>query len=615
MNIDKPAILATGGATLVCLLSWILLPSLQSGERKADSVASEHVERARRMMFDYNPGLAYRSTLLQQLADTDVDVDKLDTVAENAADEYGEQFTANWAAFTPLDFNQENPRPVKAPPANPGSQIREGIKTRTSLTAANNQLLKDAQEEIDLAITAAGDSQGVTAEATRLKAVILYQRGLAERVRGGLIRAQADDHRRDLIRAANEAAQWTTGKTLVVDSGVDDQIKKVEGEVANVESQLTAEQKELAALDATVKTTETKIAASRAQADQAREAMEKLQRDGVDFSDPKGSEAFAENLKTLDKTYREAIRLVQSLEAGDMPKAQIDAGGDFLRGRYLENGSPKDITVSPGLARFRDERTILAAVVEGRKQAVADLRSDLQRLEGIRTAGEASQTDAARRIGEALPLAAQAFEEISRVESEAAAVEDAALKLFEEAAKTAQTAAGAIDTWISSARERTQNLAAEVKERSAFAERENDDWMAGHIAAQAADARLERAWIYYDRFASATENVRVLTDAKATLGLNEADPAAEQTKADEARTKGIEEVTKAMETLEKAHRRAEKHWTLTAQAAGTTYLLSLFGNTDYTADAVATYRDALKGRETDKTTEKLAARLKRLEQR
>jgi hypothetical protein len=257
----------------------------------------------------------------------------------------------------------------------------------------------------------------------------------------------------------------------------------------------------------------------------------------------------------------------------------------------------------------------LAAVVEGRKQALADLKSDLQRLKGIRTAGEASQTDAVRRIGEASPLAAKAFEEISRVESEAATVEDAALKVLEEAAKTAQAAAGANDAWVSSAREHTQNLAAEIKERSAFAERENDEWMAGHIAAQTADARLEKAWIYYDRFASATENVRVLTDAKATLGLNEADPAAEQTKADEARTKGIEEVTKAMEVLEKAHRRAERHWTLTAQAAGTTYLLSLFGNTDYTADAIATYRDALKGRETDKTTEKLAARLRRLEQR
>lgn len=615
MNFDKQTLMATGGATLVCLATWILLPSLQSGEQKAESAASVHIERARRMMYEYNPALAYRSTLLQQLADTDVDVEKLDDLSEEAAEKYGERFAASWAAITPVDFNDQGARPARAPAANPGAQVREGVKTRAALTAANNQLLKDAQAEIDAALEAAGDSQVASAEATRLKAVILHHRGLAERVRAGLIRADADEHRRDLVRATNEAAQWTTGKSLVADSGVDGQIAGLKEEIGKVETTLAGEQKELAAIEAKVKEAESKIAAAKTQADRARAEMEQLQRSGVDFSDPKGSQNFAASIEKLDAEYRQAIRVVQTLEAGDLPKAQIDASGDFLRGRYLENGSPKDLTTAPGLARFRDEQTILAVVVEGRKQAVVDLKSDLKRLEGIKAAAELSQADAERRIGEALPLAGDAFDQLSKMESEAATIEDAALKLLDEAAKTAQTASTNMDAWVSAARERTQNLAAEVKDRSAFAERENDDWMAGHIAAQAADARLERAWIYYDRFASATENVRVLNDAKATLGLKEADPDAEQAKADDARTKGIDEVNKAMDVLQKAHGRTEKHWTLTAQGAGTTYLLALFGHADYTADVVEGYRAALKGRETDKTTEKLAARLKRLESR
>jgi hypothetical protein len=59
----------------------------------------------------------------------------------------------------------------------------------------------------------------------------------------------------------------------------------------------------------------------------------------------------------------------------------------------------------------------------------------------------------------------------------------------------------------------------------------------------------------------------------------------------------------------------DRQWTIAAQAAGTTYLLVLFGQKDYVADTIEGYRNALKGRETEKYTEKLAARLKRLENR
>lgn len=615
MNIDKPTILATGGATLVCLLSWVFLPSLQSGARKVETAAELRIERARRMLHEYDPGLTYRAGVVEQLSDAEVDVEKLDGVADDAAEEYEAAHGSMWTAFSPVDFGSEKPRPAKPTYGNIASQIRDGLKSRTALTAQNGQLLKDAQAEIEAALSEGGDSGAILAEATRLKAVILYHRGLAERVRAGLRRSQADDHRRGLVRAVNQAAQWTTAKNLVVESEIDVQIKATQSELDKVESQLGQEQKELTALESKIREMETGVAAARAEADKARESMEKLQRDGVDFSDVNGSETFARKIGELDSAYRAAIRKVQTLEAGDLPKAQIDASGDFLRGRYLENGSPTNLTLQPGLTHFRDERTALSAVVEGRKQAVADLRADLKRLEGIRSANESAQVDAVRRIEEAGPQAAAAFEEINRIESEAVTIEDSALKFLDQAAATALQAANEIDQWISRAKEKTQNLAPEGKERSAFTEAENDDWMAGHAAAQAADAKLEKAWIYYDRFAAATENARILAEAKKTLDLNEADPAAEETKANEARTKGVEEVAKAMDILEKSHRRTERHWTLTAQAAGTAYLMSLFGNADYTADAVEGYRAALKGRETEKFTEKLAARLKKLESR
>ena len=58
-----------------------------------------------------------------------------------------------------------------------------------------------------------------------------------------------------------------------------------------------------------------------------------------------------------------------------------------------------------------------------------------------------------------------------------------------------------------------------------------------------------------------------------------------------------------------------KHWTLTAQAAGTTYLLALFGHEDYVTDVIETYRNAVTGRENDGFAATFVARLAKLENR
>jgi len=85
-----------------------------------------------------------------------------------------------------------------------------------------------------------------------------------------------------------------------------------------------------------------------------------------------------------------------------------------------------------------------------------------------------------------------------------------------------------------------------------------------------------QAWIEYDRYLASSQDAAVLALVIKSLGLKEADPESERAKSAAARDAGIEEVTKAMEVLEKAYRKADKHWTLAAQAAGTTYLLVLF---------------------------------------
>lgn len=619
MKADKMTAIAFAATIGVCGIAWLFLPTLQASQRKVDAEASLHLERARRLLHQYSAELAYRALVLDQLRDAEVDVDITDPKAltENAGDEYQERHTELWTAFQPNDWEQDPPRSDKPSYGNVTGQIRDGVKGRATLVAENGKLLKEALEEVEKALSAASGSATASShfEAGRLKGVIHYHRGLAERIRAGLKRAEAEGYRRRLVGLANRGVEWAPSKTLVADSGIDEQIRRVNEKAVQAEGELNDDRKALAALDSTIGDLEKRLNAAQSRTDQARATMEKLEREGVDFSDPKGAETFGSRLTEQDSAYRGALREVQSLEAGRLPKADIDASGDFLKGRYLENGSATNLTIEHGLAHYRNERVVLAAKVEGEQKGVTDLLSDLSRIAGIKSANEAAQTDAAQRIAETAPLAAEAYDELNRLESEAEVVEDAALKLLDQSVSASQQAAGAVDEWISQAREHTQNLAPEAKERSAYSARENDDWMGGHIAAQAADARLAKAWIHYDRFVAASQNADVLALVTKTLGLKEADPESERTKAAEARDAGIEEVTKAMEVLEKAHRKTEKHWTLAAQAAGTTYLLALFGQTDYIADAVEGYHNALKGRETEKYTEKLAARLKRLESR
>ncbi len=619
MDDQRLGTIAGGGAAGLCLLAWIFLPSLESSRRSVDADASVHLERARRTLHQYDSELAHRSLLLDQLRDADVDVDLQDTqsIVDNAADEYQENHASLWASFEPRDWQQDPPRTAKASYGNLGTQIRDGVKTRGVLTAQNAKLLKDALAEVDqaLAVLSSDESGSSHFEANRLKGVIQYHRGVSERLRAGGQRDEGEAIRRKMVRLANEASFWAAGKTLVADSGIAGQLQTVKDRIAELERELAQDQETAEALDKSIRDFETRIADAKSRSEQARAELERLQGAGVDFSDANGAETFDTQVTAQDARYRAAVREMLSAQAGRLPQAEIDASGDFLRGRYIENGSSTDLTVEPGLSHYRDERQIVGARVAGLQEAVAAFGADLTRLEGIRAANQIEQDEAVRRISEAAGVAAESYTELSRVESEASAIEEGAGKILDQSISASQQAAAAVEKWISEARERTQNLAPETKERSAYAARENDDWLAGHIAAQSADARMQKAWMQYDRFTSATENAEVLSALNAVVRLPEADPVAERTKADEARTAGVEEITKAMEVLEKAHRRAEKHWTLTAQAAGTTYLMSLFGYPDYVADAVDGYRKALQGRETDKATEKLTARLKRLENR
>jgi hypothetical protein len=137
--------------------------------------------------------------------------------------------------------------------------------------------------------------------------------------------------------------------------------------------------------------------------------------------------------------------------------------------------------------------------------------------------------------------------------------------------------------------------------------------MGGHITAQAADARMVMAWIHYDRYLTHTYNARIIGTLPDSIRLTDASADDELAMATEARDAGSALTQQASKSLEKAYKDAERHWTLVAQQADATYLLALFGDAAYIDDAIAGYRNAIKGREDRPYVKKIADRLKRLE--
>lgn len=615
---SKLPVLVGGVALAVMGATWFFLPSLQSGQAKVESQGSVHLERARRLLDRYNAELAYRSLVLDQLRDAEVAVDAKDAgeMAEKIADEYQTVHTSLWTAFEPKDWQNGAGKAVKPSYGNLPGQIRDGVTARAKLVKENAELLDDAMKEIEeaLRIQAGGASGADYAEALRLKGVALFHRGIAEQVAARVKREELEPLLGELDDLAHEAEQLKSLQGVLAGSNIDEQIKSTREEMTKAEARVSAKKDELAKLDGTIRELESRVALSQARSKAARDEMDRLRAAGVDFSDPNGAATFAKRLGDQDVVYRAALKETQELQAGSLPKAQIDITGDFLRGKYLEDGG-RTLTVQPGLSHHQAERTALAGKIELEQAGVDDIRGDLLSLENARKPYESQQTRASQRLPEIQKLAGKVYEDVSRVASEAEAIEERGLKFLDQSVTASQTAAGLADKWILEGRESASNLSPEAKERSAGNSRADDGWIAGFVGAQVADAKSAKAWIYYDRFNEANRIATVLGRVTDQVALREVDVAAERTKADAARDASIKEVELAMAALEKAYKNADRHWTLTAQGAGVMYLMVLLGHDDYLADTVEAYRNAVKGRESDAAAEKFVSRLRGLEAR
>lgn len=605
------------GALAIGGIGWLAVPALQTAQATVNQQVGVDLERARRILHDYNHELTFDSLLLDRLAGfgVDVDLENGDELLDQYADEYQQAHEAAWAAYPPYDYNgvDAEPRQAKARYGNLQAQAREGVRALDDRFDKNNADLDDALDAVNraLGVTAGDADSRMHAEANRLKGVILSQQAIAARLEALMLRQDALPLRQELTElgqvagAVPQSEAATTDETLtkVLSERLNDATRTLEAKTTALEQ-----------LNRKIADMEARLADARRRADAARRAIDELTRTGIDLSRADGAQEFAATLTEQDRLFRAADAEARALEFGTLPNARLESGGDYLTGEYADAGSQGPPVVEPGLNYYRHEHAVLSREVELGQAAVDGFRADIERTEGLAAAAEAEKQTMQRRATEARTRAGEVFTELNRLESEAYTVEDEALSLLDQAVRAFNQAAQGATDWVNAGGEASQGLAPETRERSAAFMQSQAGWMGGHIKAQQADALLEKARIQYTRFSDSNRTAATLAACAGPLGLNEADDKAEAEKAADAHDAAVDEIDQAMRILERSHRDTGRHWSFVAQEAAIDELMAELGHPEYRADAIEAYRSALANRaEDDETAAPFRLRLEQLE--
>lgn len=629
----KPiVVIGLGGGLLALLLGWSLPTMLQSSQQKVDSEAALHVEKARRALHQYNAALGYKAGVLNEfgavlsaLGDKGVegefDLNDPKVVSDDAKTDYQDRHEAYWKEFRPTNWKlaksgwdsadaqqilKSVPQKDSASYTNIEQQVSQGSKTRAEAIKQNAGLLQEALKYVDqaLAVTSGEASGRTNVEANWLKSIILYHQGLAAASESAALRRQIVPLQVELKVLDAEATGVQPLANLIVGSTIGKVIKEMETRIKDAGAKLSELQAKAGQVDESIRDLKAKVADAEKRAENARKEIDRIKAAGIDFSNTRGGEVFAEQMTAQDKAYRTALRDIQSLKRGHLPKATVDASGDYLKGKYVE-GSSATLTTESGLDHFQAERDVLTSEIKGQEAMIKEMEAALDAAKAEeanykgRTAAASEETNGTDGFAN---RAGKTHEQLALLDQAAFDLEEKALQTLQKSAESAKAAASASERLISEASSAFRELTPTKQETSALSLRKDDGWMAGYIGASEADARLARAWVLLQRYVAYSENARTYTGLFEYLRLKPGDPTTEWFKtqpdrAKEAKEAGVAEIGQVMTSLGDAHRKAGQHWTITALAGSARSTLILFGYPQYKNEALDDYRNALKGRE------------------
>ena len=522
----KSALTVVTGVVILALIvgGSIMVSGMQSDERVVAGEVDLDLQRARRLLLQYDTHLALESGLRDELG--------------------GDTF-----ALLEEDSSTES-------------------KYRKSL-ADNNRYLREASKAAANAVRANRSSP----EAHKLLGMIQYEEGRLAAQQAAILRDLQSDVRATLGRRAARLGSLQKDLDVVASSKIDDLIAQA-GEDADAAREAIEDQQAVVDdLASQVEALQDELDDRKSIADSARAETEGMESDGLDLNDPAGLMEFQKNYREQSQRYRLAMLEAQAIEFGTLENATIDASGDYIDGKYEPILPDEGIGFTRGLIHLQQdlddaESTLanLETAAELAEQSIADLEAIKAQLSDRATrAEEAVEAEVALIEGtggggddedeEGDEEAEEDLGEYPMFEDYDIAIreqEDAALDLFDKAAKSFSSAAGA-------ARSEPQPFR-------------------GQVAAQQAEAMLAQALVLVGRAQDLRENIRV---ANALVDYFNNSEAIEEWEAtlDDDRVAAEALVTEAIDILQNKAKRdiGGGNWMVATEIGTAHYILELLG--------------------------------------
>ena len=441
---------------LVCTVMYLAAPLLRGAQAAVNAEVDEHVERARRMLHQYDPSAERLSELLQSLSALDVDVtpsgEKVDrlleeyrSVLEAAEETLKARARQTRATQDELEDRYRAAGGTRAAASQPpgfgvnvaamAAAVRQGLSTRDDLLARNERLVQDALTEISEGLaTTVSDAEGAHHPlAQRLKGLLLRFRAAVLQRSAWRTRSRGDDARYALADLLARARQLQIEKGLVEHSRIRRQIDALQRDADALRQQVDDRRTRLAELDETIADLQQRIDSHRKIAEPARRKMETLQDEGANLLAPDGYDAFAVEYARASVDYRNAVAEAHRLEFGTLQNARIDDSGDYILGQFVPADPDRPVVVLRGLAGYRNDRDTLAGELKGLDETLSGVEADAGSLEQLAQGYAAHASEAGAEFDEMRSRAASLYTELEKHLSGADAEVDQALNTLNQA--------------------------------------------------------------------------------------------------------------------------------------------------------------------------------------
>jgi hypothetical protein len=564
----KGAAAPIAGIVLVAALgaAVYLLPRSSSDRLAASAQVDEHIQRARRLLLEYDPQLNLESEMRAVLGVED---------------------------FALAEEPDEN-------------------KYRAQLTR-NSKYLKSALDEVNQALAVSVGSVNARQDgaANRLRGMILLEQGLASAQTIAILRGEQVAVRTFLQRRANTLRTLGTEVDVVAASGIDDRIAETQAQLADLEQERATQQQLVSTLQERVERMNRELETTREQSDDVRARMDLLQNRGADLTQPGGVAEFERMYREAADRYRYLALEAQTLEFGSLENAAAD---DPAVSRYEPIIADQGIGYRRGLLHYKQDldaaQTTLANLtlatdlarqsvveMEGMKNALAQraaaaeaaIAAEVDEIEGggAEPTEEGGEEDAGAGSGGELESLLALDEEIRKLEDEC-------VKKFDEAAQAFKTAAAGVASEMSSVGSAPDPARKEFHYSSVVA---NQGPIQGHIRAQQAEAILRKALLVVGQYQDAQANAAALR-ALGDFFKEQDQIGAWEEQAQQSRETAEGFIREAIELLEKAKTEVGNgNWIVAAEIGSAHYMLGLV-DVDLAAEqALQWYGLALESRE------------------